>query len=401
MAIDFGATQTKEVTNNNTNSAFDNSEIFGQNLPSVVESTAVAESNMKAQASIYEKQIRESGVIDRLTSQIKVQQAETITTFGKDAVDELSKVSDSILKKYDASVVQKTSGMMTELTAIMKEIDLDELLDDTTEENKGFFGKMFSKGKMSLNALLSKYDTVGKKLERVCIELRTYETQIKNSNADIDKMYKANMEYYKRLIAYIIAGEDAIAQVDSYLAALVKKQAETGDPSLDLEIQSVTNARNLLDQRVQDLRLANTVALQSLPRLKSMEFTNWNLARKINTSFIITLPLFKDAVAQAMIMKQQKMQTDSLSKLDDMTNELLLKNSKAAVTNMKMSAQLSGSSAIKMETVEKSWETLTQGIADTQQMLKDINNQRALDKAKLEQLNDHYMSSLRPSDVLK
>lgn len=399
MAIDFGngsgTTVTTQDTTVNTN------DIFGQNLPTVVESTAVAESNMKSQASIFEQQIRESGVVDRLTSQIKVQQAETITTFGKDAVDELSKVSDAVLKKYDATIIQKTSNMMTDLTNIMKEINLDEILDDSVEENKGFLSKMFSKGKMSLNALLSKYDTVGKKLERVCIELRTYENQIRTSNADIDKMYNANMEYYKRLIAYIMAGEDAIVQVNNYLASLVQKQHETGDPSLDLEIQSVTNAKNLLEQRVQDLRLANTVALQSLPRLKSMEFTNWNLARKINTSFIITLPLFKDAVAQAMIMKQQKLQTESLKSLDDMTNELLLKNSKAAVANMKMSAQLSGSSAIKMETIEKSWETLTQGIADTQQLIKEINTQRALDKDKLAQLNDHYMSSLRPSDVLR
>lgn len=399
MAIDFGngsgTTVTTQDTTVNTN------DIFGQNLPTVVESTAVAESNMKSQASIFEQQIRESGVVDRLTSQIKIQQAETITTFGKDAVDELSKVSDAVLKKYDATIIQKTSNMMTDLTNIMKEINLDEILDDSVEENKSFLSKMFSKGKMSLNALLSKYDTVGKKLERVCIELRTYENQIKTSNADIDKMYNANMEYYKRLIAYIMAGEDAIVQVNNYLASLVQKQHETGDPSLDLEIQSVTNAKNLLEQRVQDLRLANTVALQSLPRLKSMEFTNWNLARKINTSFIITLPLFKDAVAQAMIMKQQKLQTESLKSLDDMTNELLLKNSKAAVANMKMSAQLSGSSAIKMETIEKSWETLTQGIADTQQLIKEINTQRALDKDKLAQLNDHYMSSLRPSDVLR
>lgn len=399
MAIDFGngsgTTVTTQDTTVNTN------DIFGQNLPTVVESTVVAESNMKSQASIFEQQIRESGVVDRLTSQIKVQQAETITTFGKDAVDELSKVSDAVLKKYDATIIQKTSNMMTDLTNIMKEINLDEILDDSVEENKGFLSKMFSKGKMSLNALLSKYDTVGKKLERVCIELRTYENQIRTSNADIDKMYNANMEYYKHLIAYIMAGEDAIVQVNNYLASLVQKQHETGDPSLDLEIQSVTNAKNLLEQRVQDLRLANTVALQSLPRLKSMEFTNWNLARKINTSFIITLPLFKDAVAQAMIMKQQKLQTESLKSLDDMTNELLLKNSKAAVANMKMSAQLSGSSAIKMETIEKSWETLTQGIADTQQLIKEINTQRALDKDKLAQLNDHYMSSLRPSDVLR
>lgn len=399
MAIDFGNGSGSAVTTQDT--TVNTNDIFGQNLPTVVESTAVAETNMKSQASVFEQQIRESGVVDRLTSQIKVQQAETITTFGKDAVDELSKVSDAVLKKYDATIIQKTSDMMTDLTNIMKEIDLDEILDDSVEESKGFISRMFSKGKVSLNALLSKYDTVGKKLERVCIELRTYENQIKASNADIDKMYNANMEYYKRLIAYIMAGEDAIVQVNNYLASLVQKQKETGDPSLDLEIQSITNAKNLLEQRVQDLRLANTVALQSLPRLKSMEFTNWNLARKINTSFIITLPLFKDAVAQAMIMKQQKLQTESLKSLDDMTNELLLKNSKAAVANMKMSAQLSGSSAIKMETIEKSWETLTQGIADTQQLIKEINTQRALDKDKLEQLNDHYMSSLRPSDVLK
>ena len=323
-------------------------------VPAIQESTSVAVSSLEDQKRRFEDEIRRSGIIDKLTSEITISDPKTITNFGREATEELAKVSDVILKKYDPTQLNKTSTMVNTLTQIMEEIDIKEITEDE-EKKKGFLATIFGKAKMSVDVLLSKYNTIGGKLDAVCRELKVYEKEIEASNADLAKMYDANINYYKELLAYIIAGDDALVQVDTYIVNLENNLKKTQDPSINLEIESVKNARELLAQQVMDLRLADTVALQTLPRIKSMEYTNWNLARKINSSFIITIPMFKSAISQAVIMKQQKMQADSLSALDAKNKELLDRISTQSADNMRNTARLAGSSALTAQDIENSW----------------------------------------------
>ena len=146
-----------------------------------------------------------------------------------------------------------------------------------------------------------------------------------------------------------------------------------------------------------DLRIADTVALQTLPRIKAMEYTNWNLARKINSSFIITIPMFKSSISQAVIMKQQKMQTKSLEALDAKNKELLDRVTTQSANNMRDSARLAGSSALTIQDIENSWQKLLSGIEDTKKIKDEIAKQREQDKVKLQELNDKYMSQIKIS----
>lgn len=365
-------------------------------VPAVQESTSVAVNTLEDQKRRFEDEIRKSGIVDKLTSEITISDPKTITNFGREATEELAKVSDIILKKYDPTQLNKTSTMVNTLTQIMEEIDIKEITEDE-EKKKGFLANIFGKAKMSVDVLLSKYNTIGGKLDAVCRELKTYEKEIETSNADLAKMYDANINYYRELLAYIIAGEDAIVQVDTYIANLENSLEKTQDPSINLELESVKNARELLSQQVMDLRLADTVALQTLPRIKSMEYTNWNLARKINSSFIITIPMFKSAISQAVIMKQQKMQADSLSALDAKNKELLDRISTQSAENMRNTARLAGSSALTTQDIENSWQKIMSGIEDTKKIKEEISKQREMDKLKLEDLNEKYMSQIRVS----
>lgn len=141
--------------------------------------------------------------------------------------------------------------------------------------------------------------------------------------------------------------------------------------------------------------MAESVALQSLPTIKALEFGNLNLARKINSSFIVTIPVFKNAVAQAMLAKRQAYQAQALKALDEKTNEMLLKNAQNAADNMRLTAQLSGSSAIKIETIEQSWQTIMDGIKDTKTIQTELARQREQDKEKLEEINQKYLGSVQ------
>ena len=115
----------------------------------------------------------------------------------------------------------------------------------------------------------------------------------------------------------------------------------------------------MLEQRTQDLRTAENIAMQSIPMIKTMEYSNMNLVRKINSAFIVTLPLFKQALAQAIMLKRQKIQAEAMSELDKKTNEMLIKNAKNTVEQSKMTAKLASGSSIKIDTLEKTWRTLT------------------------------------------
>ena len=124
--------------------------------------------------------------------------------------------------------------------------------------------------------------------------------------------------------------------------------------------------------------------------LKTMEFSNMNLIRKINSAFIITLPVFKQALAQALMLKRQKIQAEAISALDERTNELLLKNAKNTVEQAKITTRLASGSSIKADTLESTWRTIMDGIEETRRIQEDACRQRQADKEKLNRIKREF-----------
>ena len=141
-----------------------------------------------------------------------------------------------------------------------------------------------------------------------------------------------------------------------------------------------------------DLRIAENVAMQSIPMIQSMQFSNLNLIRKINSAFIITLPVFKQALTQAVLLKRQKIQAQAMEALDQRTNEMLLKNAKNTADQTKLTAQLASSSSIKIETLEQTWKTIVSGIEETQKIQSDAAVKRTADAARLSALKDDFQA---------
>ena len=146
----------------------------------------------------------------------------------------------------------------------------------------------------------------------------------------------------------------------------------------------------MLEQRTQDLRTAENVAMQSIPMIKTMQFSNMNLVRKINSAFIVTLPVFKQAIAQAIMLKRQRIQAEAMSALDAKTNEMLLRNAQNTAEQSKITARLASGSSIKTETLEKTWQTIVSGIEETKQIQENARKQRIEDQKKLEAIKDDF-----------
>ena len=149
----------------------------------------------------------------------------------------------------------------------------------------------------------------------------------------------------------------------------------------------------MLEQRTQDLRTAENIAIQSIPMIKTMEFSNMNLVRKINSAFIVTLPVFKQALAQAIMLKRQKIQAESMAELDKKTNEMLIKNARNTVEQSKMTARLASGSSIKIETLETTWRTIVNGIDETRAIQENARKQRVDDAARLETIKQEFLNT--------
>lgn len=326
--------------------------------------------------------------VDAIVSTIEIDNLESIVSFGSEAADEISKASDVVLNSMNMSQLDESSQMLVTLSKIMEKFDIDEIKEDPS-----FFGRIFGNMKKQLEKILAKYHTMGEEVDKVYVQLKKYEDEIKQSNRKLDQMFDANVEYYHQLVKYILAGEQGCRELEAYIEKRKGDMASTGDNSIQFEITNLEQALMMLEQRTQDLRVAENVAMQSIPMIKTMEFTNMNLVRKINSAFIVTLPVFKQALAQAILLKRQKVQAEAMAALDQKTNEMLLKNAANTVETSKMAARLSSGSSVKIETLETTWRTIVSGIDETRRIQDDARKKRIEDQARLETIKTEFNKS--------
>ena len=209
-------------------------------------------------------------------------------------------------------------------------------------------------------------------------------------------MYEANLGYYQQLVKYIMAGEQGVKELDAFIEQYkAKVEANPDDGTIRMDLSNLQQMREILDQRVMDLKVAENVAIQTVPMLKTMEYSNLNLVRKINSAFIITMPVFKQALAQAIMLKRQRIQAESLNALDEKTNEMLIKNAQNTVAQSKAIAAMASGSSIKVETLQETWTTIVNGIDEVQAIQDQAREKRKQDAVALEEIKKDYKSRMK------
>ena len=374
MGLDFSKTAVQSTVMTNTANT--------KNEIEVVEKYDIVEDRQQMNAALVGSQ-----EVDDIVSTIEINNLETIVSFGSEVAEEISKASDVVFNNMNMSQLDDSSELLNALARIMDKFDIDEI-----KENPSLFGKLFGNMRKQLEKILEKYHTMGDEVDKIYVELKKYESEIKQSNRNLNTMFDANVNYYHELVKYILAGEQGCRELETYIAQREADMQSTGDTTIQFEITSLNQALMMLEQRTQDLRTAESVAMQSIPMIKAMEFSNMNLVRKINSAFIITLPVFKQALAQAIMLKRQKVQADAMSALDAKTNELLIKNARNTVEQTKLTTAMAAGSSIKIETLETTWRTIVDGINETRQIQNDARQKRIEDQARLETIKQEFNS---------
>ncbi len=338
----------------------------------------------------YIDDFEKTGELEKYTAKIEVFDPNSIVKFGSEAAEEVSKSADVVLNGMNMDQINNSGKMLEALDKIMGSFDIDEI-----KEDKGLFGKLFGNAKKKLEKLLNKYNTMGDEIDKIYTQLKVYEGEIEKSNRNLDQMFNSNLEYYHELVKYIAAGEQGCKELHEYIEQKEQELATSNNVDLQFEISNLRQAENMLEQRVMDLKTAESIALQSIPMIKTMEFSNANLTRKINSAFIVTLPVFKQALAQAMMLKRQKIQADSMSALDKRTNELLIKNAQNTVEQSKQITRMTNTSSVQIETLEKTWNTIVSGIDETKRIQEEAKRKREEDSKRLDAIKQQYAEKMK------
>ena len=374
MGLDFSKAKQSEAN------VVTDTAVEGETLPATTQTFDIAVESEKLRNDLVN-----SAEVDALVSKIELDNLDSIVTFGGEVATEISKSSDLVLNSMNIAQIEETSKMLGVLANIMSKFDIEEI-----KQEPGLFDKLFGGIKKQLDKIMTKYQTMGGEIDKVYVELKGYEGEIKETNKKLNTMFDSNVNYYHDLLKYILAGEQGCKELEGAIADKTAEMDRTGDKSIQFELTTLNNALMMLEQRTQDLRVAENVAMQTIPMLKTMEFSNINLIRKINSAFIITLPIFKQSLAQAIMLKRQRLQAEALSELDKKTNEMILKNATNTVEQAKLTAQMASGSSIKVDTLEKSWKTIVNGIEETKRIQDDARRQRAEDKVKLENIKNEF-----------
>ena len=348
---------------------------------------------IKEYSNDFKLKLRDDPEVQALTSEIVVNDLNTILFFGDSASKGISNVSDSLLLQMKEVKAEESGELIVKLTRVMDKFDPKEFEKFNTYKEQGVVSKLFNKAKDTIDKLFTKYEDLGTEVDKIYIVLKKYEAETRQSNMNLEQMAKANVETYETLEKYIVAGELAKEEVDKYIAEYEVKAQNPDDQKAALIYQPLLQARDMLDQRIYDLRISENVAMQTIPMIQMIQLGNYNLIRKINSAFLITLPIFKQCLTQAIMLKRQELQARSMQVLDDKTNELLIRNANSVSKNAATLAKMAGTSSIKIETIEETWRTITNGISETKKIQETNKNDREKNTIKLEEFKKQVTGS--------
>ena len=319
----------------------------------ITEKTDEIKYDIVADRKKLNEELYNSEEINEIVSSINLNDFNQLVNFGAKAAEEISKSSDIALSNTSLSQVYKTSQVLNILTKILDKVSIEEI-----KKEPNVLEKVFGNIQNAVEKLLSKYNQIGQEIDKVYVELKVNEEELKSSNQVLKTMFEANVGYYHELVKYIMAGEKAVEEIKEQIKKREKVFEETADSSIQFELSKLNQCLLVLEQRVQDLRLTEATAILSIPQINAMAFSNINLIRKINSAFITTIPQFKQALAQAVILKRQHLQSQLLKALDEKTNKMIEDNATNAILLSKETTKIVTESSIKIETLEKTWKTI-------------------------------------------
>lgn len=257
--------------------------------------------------------------VEQFASEIDISNVDQVVQYGMAAQENISDFSVSILKKVKTYDLGEVGTSLKELTVA---------LDATTEpEKKGIFG-IFQKAKASVGSIRANYSKAESNVDRIEKDLRLHQNALIQDISMYQQMYELNVQYYKELTMYIIAGKKALDIAKSRKLQELKNKAE--QTNLQEDVQTFKDFEDLcyrFEKKINDLEFTRVISMQSAPQVRMLQNNDRELLDKIQSSLSNTIPLWRNQLVLSLGIERSKRALDAQATLTEKTNELLRRNS--------------------------------------------------------------------------
>lgn len=291
---------------------------------------------------------KEKAAIDKFLAKIDISNTAQILQFGASTQTNISKFSDTILAEVKTKDTGKVGDLLSDLVSEIKDFQTDS--SNIINSKPSFFNSV----KKQVNKMVAKYNKVENNIGAIEKTLEAQKLTMLKDIAVFDTMYEKNLEYFKEISLYIIAGEKKLEELRTQvLPALEAKARETSD-QLDVQaVKDMADTMKRFEKKIYDLKTTRIISIQMAPQIRLIQNNDSELVNKIQSSIINTIPLWKNQVVIALGLANSKAALETQRKVSNLTNDMLKANSELLKQGTIEIAQESERAIVDVETLSK------------------------------------------------
>ncbi len=328
--------------------------------------------------------------VAKAMSEIDIKDRNSIIYFGSLAQAKLDDISNRMLEGVKTQETGEAGEVLNSMVATIRGFDIDSL-----DPNKkiGWFEKLLGKSK-PLEKFISKYEEVRDQIDLIANNLERHKAQLIKDIIALDKLYDANLDYFRKLELYITAGEQKLKELDENIIPEYEQKAKSQD-MLDIQnLKEIRAFRDDLERRVHDLRLSRQVAMQALPSIRLIQENDKSLINKITSTLVNTLPLWKNQLAQTITIFRSHDAAKSIKEASNLTNELLERNAQGLREANKEVREQMERGIFDIESVKRANKTLIDTLNDSLKIAQEGKEARAKAVVELQKTEQELKEAL-------
>jgi len=318
----------------------------------------------------------EKKAVEDFSKKIDIENTNQVLQYGAGTQKKMADFSDTALESVRTQDLGEVGNLLANVVTELKDFD-------AMEEEKGIFG-FFKKQANKMEGLKNRYTKAEANVDKITEALQEHQVRLMKDTAVLDKMYEQNLNYFKELNMYVLAGKARLQEVrEGKLRELEKTAAETGHADDAQAARDLADKCDRFEKKLHDLELTKTISMQTAPQIRLIQSNNTNMVEKIQTTIVNTIPLWKSQMVLALGIAHSTEAAKAQQKVTNLTNELLKKNAEALHTASVETARESERGVVDIETLKKTNMDLINTLDDVLKIQKEGKEKRKAAEAEM------------------
>jgi uncharacterized protein YaaN involved in tellurite resistance len=335
-------------------------------------------------------QDNEKARLEKALTELDFNDRTSIIYFGSAAQEELDEISNRMIDGVKNKDTGAAGQVLNEMVAVIKGFDLEEL---NPNKDLPWYKKLFG-GTKPLVKFMQGYEEVRDQIDEIANDLEKHKSTLMKDVVALDKLYEANLDYFRDLEIYIEAGEIKKKELAETIIPKYEAKAVEQEMMAIQELKEVRGFADDLERRVHDLRLSRQVTMQSLPSIRLIQENDKSLINKISSTLVNTVPLWRNQLAQTVTIFRSHESAKALKNAADLTNELLEKNAEGLrEANREVRTQMERG-IFDIESIKIANDTLIATLNDTLQIAEEGKSARSKALVELENTEHELKEAL-------